>query len=242
MTREKESILSVPSDSLSNNPFVSGREYSVVADSDGLVRVQVSEGRVRGVIVSESPILCTASLHYVRNGYAYIRLTRLWEHVETHEVAVNTSSFDFNTKFNDLDTEVRLEGYWTYATGTPTLLWRINASNDTTNKSSEWVEQGGTGSTGVAGLQVAEADGAEAAEIKLAAELDITTGRPRMGYSFTADSSGVIKHFAHGFDDTTTEITQLGLRSAGTGLQAGSEFHLYRRPQFNKTKLKLWIY
>ena len=222
------------------NPHIAGREYSVVADSNGLVRIKVDKP-VRGVTVSESPILCSASLHYVRNGYASIRLTRQWELVDVVVIAVdNTTAFDFDTTFNTLDTEVKLEAYWAFGGGSPNLFWRVNGNAALANTASEWVEQGSTGGTAASGLQIAEADNAEAAEIRITADLHLSTGIPRMGNSYTAQSNGTIKHFAYALDNTTTEITSLGISSAD--IDSGSYFYLYRRPQFNKTKLKLWVY
>ena len=238
--RETEAIKSLSSSSLGNSPFVAGHEYSVVADSNSVIRIKVDKP-IRGVLVTESPIFCTASVHFVRSGYAYIRLTRPWELIAHEEVLTTVSSFDFDAILNTLDTEVKLTGYWSASSGSPGLFWRLNTDNSLGG--SEKLQQGTIGTTGISGLQVAEADNSEATEVKLTSDLSLELGSPRMGNSTTAESNTALRFFSYAYDNTDNEITKLGLQATGfDGIVAGSHFSLYRKPQFNKTKLKLWVY
>tara|TARA_R110002020_G_scaffold207256_3_gene412677 strand:+ start:15713 stop:16480 length:768 start_codon:yes stop_codon:yes gene_type:complete len=235
------------SNDLTTNPFVAGDAYEVIADSNGLVRLR-TRNRLRGVMVVESPFLCSASIAYTKNGITTIRLTRQWEFLERKELSSATVAFDFKTELRgDLDYEYSVDGFWVTGTSAAhSLMFRINGA--TTGIANEGTAIEGSASLTHAGMAVARCTGAESETHFFTARLLAKSGQFRFAQSHDASTSGTgstaneAKLLYSKWEDSTTEITTLGLATSSIASQAGSWFDVYRRPQFDKTKLTLWVY
>ena len=151
----------------------------------------------------------------------------------------------------DPDTEYHIHGYWIPGqTATASLRYRINGVISSSLAGDGYSYNGQTAGTGTAGgLALARSNGSEAQYIMLWSTLYASTGQYRLAYGYSSHTSGTTAAgtenitYASKLHDTTTKFTSLGVQSAQTNdLGAGSWFDLYRRPQFDKTPLKIWVY
>ena len=102
-----ENTKNLRDNNLANNPFVSGYEVDVLCDSNGLIRL-ARDQPMRGAVVLESDFPVGVTVAYNRNGYALLRVTRLWEFLDRIDISQSTTSATFNATLSDLDSEVPL--------------------------------------------------------------------------------------------------------------------------------------
>jgi len=252
-----ESTKNLPDDYLGNNPFIRGEQYEVTVDTDGVASIQ-TDFTPRGALVLESDVFCEVSVAYTRNGIAKLRFTRLWEFLERHHRLSDVAYFDFEVALDAYDDyELRILGYWEGGPATEPLIWRINEA-DTDSLSSCHSKVGevrGMTSAGYDGLVAAMGEGT-GANVRLRSELGIVPGKTKLLLSENATSDT-------GFDADTNRYTvggkfvaegeydrvrSVGLACYATGegttpyILTDSHFDLYRKSQFNKTKIKIWVY
>lgn len=250
MERKDESTLALSSDSLSNNPFVAGKAYEATVDEDGIVRLNIPDIIPRGVMVVSSPFACMAGISRVRPGkYAEIKLTREWEFVERYEVlASGVADFNFTSEYRgDDDHEYRLQGIWYHSVLSAYMYWRINGQTTGLTNEGSAVQYDGTGAT-TAGMVIAQSKDAEDGVSLVEATLVARTGEFRLGWSTDAQTAGTGASKTYSgantckWEDSTTQITSLGLGFTSNDVLTGSWFNVYRRPRFDKTKITLWVY
>jgi hypothetical protein len=238
------------SNELTDNPFIRGDVYEGIADSNGIITIK-TEQRPRGVMVLESPFLCAASIAYTKNGITTIRLTRQWEFLERKEINATTNLFDFKAELRgDIDTEYQVNGYWIPSlTGTASLRMRVNKANSGDLTGDGYGFQNIAAASTSGGITLARSNGAEAQYIMFWSNLYAASGQYRFGYSLSSHTTGTAttatetQYITSKLHDDSVQFTSLGIQSTQTDdIEPGSWFDLYRRPQFNKTPLKLWVY
>lgn len=198
-------------------------------------------------MVLEAPFLCSASIAYTKNGITTIRLTREWEFLERRRITKPTTSFNFDTTVrNSDDTDYQMVCYWVATTPGetgPNLFWYIN--NQTTGLSNEGSSYN-FASTTTAGLLLgtnASTDGSHYITSTLLASEGKRFTHTQHVHELGNTTSNVEADFIGSKWNDSTEITSLGAATSQTGsIGTGSWFDLYRRPQFDKTPLTLWVY
>ena len=244
-----ESTKNLPDDNLGNNPFISGRAYEGQVDTDGVIRLRL-DSSPRGVLLLESAFPVGVSLAGYRNGIATFRVTRQWEFLVRRDIAADlVADFNFDTTVNgDTDHEYRLDGYWKTSQGSTNIArWRLNdAASGLTSEGSRYHYVSGTDAT-TTGLVVARTV-STAGEHYFTAFLQAKSGSNRLGYSTdvvtwgTTTTTQDLGKIGCKREDTGVVVRSVGLAFDNNDCDAGSHFTLYRRPQLNKTKIKIWVY
>lgn len=247
-----ESLREFGENSIGRNPFVSGKEHTVIVDTSSLARISTSE-RVRGVLVLDSDVKCSASIYRRHKGFIDVRFTREPEFLQRVDVTSNTTTVNFDDIHGDYDNDYELEGLWLCPTGTatPKLHWDVNGSTTSLLSSGSHVDLS-SGPTTEAGLLLASAvkkGTGEDLQAYLHAHLHAATGVTRFGYSecvvsTSATSAETDSSFiGYKWEDISTTVTSLGITSdSANQIGAGSWFELSRIREFNKTKITLWVY
>ena len=219
---------------LTNNPFIQGDAYSGIADSNGIITLNLGRTAV-GVSVISSPFLCFASIAQNKNGIVKIRLTRAWEFLEYIEDP--GGDFDFKTELRgDYDYEYKLVSHWERPSASAAnLVLRINGSATVASAASA-IEGGASATTTDLVVGTAITAGPESHAIKT--RIEAKSGSNRRIHSIDASDVDIFTISA-AWSATTTRLTSLGLSGR---IDTGSKFTLYRKPQFDKTKLTLWVY
>lgn len=252
--RDAQGLRGISSDSLARNPFVSGKPYNVIADTDGIVRIGLEAGSVpRGVMVVDSPFACSASFSRIRPGrFAEIKLTRHWEFLSRKDVDTNlTADFNFDAPcFGETDYDYKVEGFWKANGGSAQVCrWRLNdAASSLSNEGSTYRLTSSSTSVDTSGLVLSVMSQVEPAELRFCGYMRAKAGANRLGFAESTETFGTTtstqEHMRSGYkwEDTAVEITTVGLAFSGNDCLTGSWFELYRRPEFDKTELTLWVY
>ena len=106
----------------------------------------------------------------------------------------------------------------------------------------------GASSADVAGLVLGTSISTSDTEHYVEGTLQAKSGSNRLGYSTDTQTYGTTTstqstvHCASKWEDSTVVITSVGLAFSSNDCAAGSWFELYRKREFDKTKIKLWVY
>lgn len=249
-TESEEATKSLGTTSLVQNPFTTGSGYEVTVGPDATVTLGLPFP-ARGVMVIESPFLVQASITERKRNKTVIRFTRQYEHIEHVAITTDITSFDFDAKINgNTDHEFLLTGYWKQNINNPKLRWRVNGADSSTltNAFSRYTHGAGGGST-VGGLLVAIGTGSARGEHRVRSDFltDRTNNRIIIGddnFTYGATTTLTqVRDITGKWEDTSTTVTSLGLvTSLADNIIEKSFFDLYRRPQFDQTKIKIWVY
>ncbi len=224
-----------------------GVEVDLIVDVSGTAQIR-TEFKPRGAIVLASEGLVSATLGPHRNGITTVRLTRHWEFLERTDIPNGSSGFDFSTELRgDLDSRYRITGFWQSDASPQNLELRINGALSSA-LSSEGTQTEGSDVANLDGLTIGYSASTGTDSHLISAEFEAATGQTRHSFATSSTSTSSGKAFtaarilAGKWADSTTQITSLGLGPSTGTIAAGSYFELYRKPDFAKSKITLWVY
>lgn len=249
--RGREAIQDLGQNDLSGNPFIAGQAIRVTVDTNKTVTLPF---RIRGAIILESDVACEVQLFRITQRLSELKFTPTWEFMDRRDVDIDLSAdFNFDVECRgDLDHNYMIRGYWLGGTGANDLLrWRVNNSGSSlSNEGSTYRYTDATGAgSDTSGLVIARQQTSETAtEHYFETTLKAKSGEQRFSLSRTVQTWGTTttsQEYGYSggkWEDSAVQVTSIGLAFTSNNCLAGSWFELYRKREFDKTKVTLWVY
>jgi len=236
----KKQLDEARSNELNNSPFIRGDVYEGTVDSNGTIRLKTTR-RVQGAIVLESDVACEAQVYRQRKGLAEIKVTAQWEFLDRIDFTVAAQAKNFTFDPYALDNYYKIEGYWLAGGDSASnLYWYINDSyiDGRTMAGAAGAAAQRTGTL----LAYNAPDGEKVVvDSKLTKNGDMGLINGLAAHRLTTNVDGGALNGA--WYGGTGKVTTLGVASNNAdAIDPGSYFELFRKRDFNNTKIKLWVY